>query len=162
MTRRLTNELVKLGVSSVAIGQNKQWKTRVKIGRKNNQVFVQIPHAMMIEKLTEKLTSVGILVTVGEESYTSKASFLDWDKIPTFNNNNRIKPKFSGKRVKTKLYVASDGTKIHADVNGAYNIGRKVIPNSFDCLKSAFRRDRGTVVAVPRRINLKTTHHNLS
>ncbi|MGK7873479.1 MAG: IS200/IS605 family accessory protein TnpB-related protein, partial [Xenococcaceae cyanobacterium] len=137
VTRRLTNELLSLGVSEIAIGKNEQWKTNIKIGKRNNQNFVQIPHAKIIDQLTEKLKSVGIEVIVGEESYTSKASFLDWDKIPTFNSNNRSMPKFSGKRVKTKLYISGSGTQIHADVNGSYNIGRKVIPNKFDCLQSA-------------------------
>ena len=41
-----------------------------------------------------------------------------------------------------KEYRAKDGTKIHADVNGAFNIDRKVIPNwtlanlSFDRVRS--------------------------
>ncbi|MGK7878375.1 MAG: RNA-guided endonuclease InsQ/TnpB family protein, partial [Xenococcaceae cyanobacterium] len=82
VTRRLTNELISLGVSDIAIGKNEQWKTNIKIGKRNNQNFVQIPHAKIIDQLTEKLKSVGIDVIVGEESYTSKASFLDWDKIP--------------------------------------------------------------------------------
>ena len=168
VTRRLTNELINIGVTQIVIGKNEQWKTNINIGKKNNQHFVQIPHARIIDQLTEKLNKEGIDVTVGEESYTSKASFLDWDIIPTFNNNNRIQPKFSGKRVRTKLYVASDGTQIHADVNASFNIGRKVIPNKFDCLRTAFgrttafKRDRGTVVAVPRRINLKITHRIVS
>jgi len=162
ITRSLTNELIQLGVTQIAIGKNEQGKTNIKIGKRNNQNFVQIPHAKIIDQLTEKFNSVGINVTVGEESYTSKASFLDWDKIPTFNSNKRIQPKFSGKRVRTKLYIASDGTQIHADVNASFNIGRKVIPNKFDCLQSAFKRDRGTVVAVPRRISLKITHHIVS
>jgi len=59
---------------------------------------------------------------------------------------------FSGKRVSRSWYTASDGSKIHADVNGAFNIGRKVISMSFDCLKSIVQRDRGCLVVHPRRI----------
>ncbi|WP_196515472.1 hypothetical protein [Nostoc sp. WHI] len=60
-----------------------------------------------------------------EESYTSKASFLDSDLLPTFGE----KPEGwqeSGKRVKRGLYEACNGTKINADCNGAANILRKV------------------------------------
>lgn len=89
---------------------------------------------------------------VGEESYTSKASFLDWDIIPTYTPGQKEKPTFSGKRVKRSWYTASDGLRIHADVNGAFNIGRKVIPTSFDDLKSMLARDRGCLVVHPRRI----------
>ncbi len=60
-----------------------------------------------------------------EESYTSKASFLDADQLPTFG----AKPegwKESGKRVSRGLYLAANGTKINVDCNGAANILRKV------------------------------------
>ena len=60
-----------------------------------------------------------------EESYTSKASYLDNDLIPTYDPESNAKHSFSGKRVKRGLYRASDGTLINADVNGAANIYRK-------------------------------------
>jgi putative transposase len=47
------------------------------MGRRNNQNFVSIPHARFIAMLTYKAELVGIQVIVTEESYTSKASFLD-------------------------------------------------------------------------------------
>jgi len=40
-------------------------------------------------------------------------------------------PVFSGKRVKRGLYQAASGKRLNADVNGAYNILRKVLPNAF-------------------------------
>ncbi len=161
-TRLIVNELLGLGVTQVAIGKNEQWKSKINIGKRNNQSFVQIPHAKFMAMLTSKLEAVGIKVTVGEESYTSKASFLDWDNIPIYTPNNFESRKFSGQRVRTKEYRAHNGAKIHADVNGSFNIGRKVIPNCFDCLKSIVERNRGCVVAHPRRISPKITHRNLS
>lgn len=161
-SRLVVNELLALGVTQIAIGKNEQWKSKINIGRRNNQSFVQIPHAKFIAMLTSKLEAVGIKVTVGEESYTSKSSFLDWDNIPTYTPNSKKSHKFSGKRVKTKEYRAKDGVIIHADVNGSFNIGRKVIPNCFDCLQSIVERNRGCVVAHPRRISPKITHRNLS
>jgi len=66
-----------------------------------------------------------------EESYTSKASFLDRDRMPTYDPKRKDKPRFSGKREKRGLYRASDGRRINADVNGSFNILRKAFPNSF-------------------------------
>ncbi len=60
-----------------------------------------------------------------EESYTSKASFLDNDFLPTIGE----KPDGwfeSGKRVQRGLYRTSSGKLINADCNGAANILRKV------------------------------------
>jgi putative transposase len=64
-----------------------------------------------------------------EESYTSKASFLDADPLPVYGDADI--PIFSGKRVKRGLYRAANGRRINADVNGAYNTIRKVLPDSF-------------------------------
>ncbi len=161
-SRLIVNQLLALGVTQIAIGKNEQWKSKINIGRRNNQSFVQIPHTKFIAMLTSKLEAVGIKVIVGEESYTSKASFLDWDNIPTYTPGSNNPQKFSGQRLRTKEYRAKDGTKIHADVNGSFNIGRKVIPNSFDSLKLIVERNRGCVVAHPRRISPKITHRNLS
>lgn len=53
--------------------------------------------------------------------------------------------------MKRAWYISKDGLKIHADVNGAFNIGRKSNPEGFDSLKSILR-DRGCLVVHPRRI----------
>ncbi|MGK7945816.1 MAG: RNA-guided endonuclease TnpB family protein, partial [Microcystaceae cyanobacterium] len=75
---------------------------------------------------------VGIKVIVTEESYTSKASFLDGDAIPVYQKEDKgEKPVFQGKRVKRGLYCAQSGNLIQADVNGSLNIMRKAIPNAF-------------------------------
>jgi IS605 OrfB family transposase len=149
-TRFLVNKFIEIGVSVVAIGKNKQWKTAINLGKKTNQSFTQLPHARFINVLVYKLELAGITVMVGEESYTSKSSFLDWDNIPTYKPNT--KHTFSGQRVQRSWYVSHNGTKIHADVNGAFNIGRKVIPNYFDCLQEELKRDIGCLVVHPRRI----------
>jgi putative transposase len=150
-TFRIASEFVSLGVTHVSIGKNEQWKTRLNLGKRTNQNFTQIPHAKFIEMLTYKLERVGITVKVTEESYTSKASFIDWDIIPTYQPNNKVKHVFSGRRVKRAWYISKTGLKIHADVNGALNIGRKSNPEGFDSFKSILR-DRGCLVVHPRRI----------
>jgi putative transposase len=130
-SRRIIDLLVREGIGTLVVGKNPHWKQEVQLGRKNNQEFVQIPHARFIEMLTYKAKLVGIEVILQEESYTSKASFLDRDVIPIYDPEQVEKPHFSGKRVTRGLYRASDGSRIHADVQGSYNILRKAFPNSF-------------------------------
>jgi putative transposase len=100
------------------------------MGKRNNQNFVQIPHARFIAMLTYKAELVGITLLLTEESYTSKASFLDCDLLPVRKPNDEARYTFSGKRVKRGLYRASNNRYINADVNGAYNIIRKVAPDA--------------------------------
>ncbi len=130
-SRRIIDYLVKGGIGTLCIGKNPLWKQEANMGRKNNQAFVQIPHARFIDLLTYKAKLVGIDVVIVEESYTSKASFLDRDHIPTYDPKRREKPRFSGKREKRGLYRASDGRRINADINGSYNILRKAFSDSF-------------------------------
>ena len=130
-SRRIIDHLVREGIGSVVVGKNPFWKQEVKMGRKNNQEFVHIPHARFIEMLTYKARLVGIQVIRQEESYTSKASFLDRDPIPTYDPGRKEKPRFSGRREKRGLYRASDGRRINADINGSYNILRKAFSESF-------------------------------
>ena len=75
-----------------------------------------------------KLNKVGISLVEVEESYTSKASFIDNDTLPTLSakNNNNKEHIFSGKRIKRGPYKSKNGTLLNADVNGAANILRKV------------------------------------
>ena len=123
--------LVAEGIGTLVIGKNLLWKQEVELGRVNNQHFVQIPHARFIDMLSYKAELAGIWVIVQEESYTSKASFLDLDPIPDYTPKREDKPVFSGKRVERGLYRTKAGRRIQADVNGSYNIGRKALPNSF-------------------------------
>ncbi len=125
--------LVEEGIGTIVIGKNPLWKQECELGRKNNQNFMSIPHARFIEMITYKAQLVGIRVEVREESYTSKASFLDLDPIPDYKPNDEEQHAFSGKRIgpRSRLYRTADGRKICADVNGAYNIVRKSKPDAF-------------------------------
>ncbi|QBQ73661.1 transposase [Nodularia phage vB_NspS-kac68v162] len=116
-------------ISQLIIGNNAGWKQDINIGKNNNQSFTKIPHAKLIHLLTYKAELSGIEVIVTEESYTSKASALDNDPLPTYKAKSEFKPVFSGKRVKRRLYKTSAGQIINADTNGSLNIARKVIPN---------------------------------
>ena len=126
VTKFLANYFDERDVSKVIIGNNSGWKNEINLGKRNNQNFVNIPYTKFINQLTYKCQLLGITVITREESYTSKASFLDYDEIP--NYKDEIKPKFSGKRIKRGLYQSTT-RKINADVNGAYNIMAKENPN---------------------------------
>lgn len=91
------------------------------MGKKNNQEFVQIPFARFIEMIQYKAKNVGIAVITTEESYTSGTSFID---------NEEPKKEFYNKkrRVNRGLFVSNSGIQINADLNGAYQIIKKVFP----------------------------------
>ncbi|NEP83303.1 MAG: IS200/IS605 family element transposase accessory protein TnpB [Okeania sp. SIO3B3] len=128
-SRIIINNLRENQIGTLVIGNNQKWKQEVNLGKTNNQNFVQIPHHKFIEKLTYKAELVGITVIINEESYTSKASFLDLDNIPNYSQG--VKHKFSGKRIKRGLYQSKNGLLINADLNGSYNILRKAVPNAY-------------------------------
>jgi putative transposase len=98
--------------------------------------------------LTYKAELVGIQVRITEESYTSRASFLDADAPPIYDPAQPA-PACSGRHIKRGLCRAADGRHINADVNGAYNIVRKVAPDAF-----ALVRRQGSTGCVVHPIRL--------
>jgi putative transposase len=122
--------LAEEGIGTLVVGKNPGWKQEAELGRVNNQHFVGLPHARFIAMLEYKAKRAGIRFMVQEESYTSKASFLDGDAIPTYDPKQEGTHVFSGKRVKRGLYRAKDGRCLNADVNGSYNILRKALPDA--------------------------------
>ena len=137
-------------IGTLVIGHNPGWKQDVNIGKVNNQKFVSIPHAKLIEQIRYKAEEYGIQVVVREESYTSKASALDLDPVPNYDSTSGAKHRFSGRRVKRGLYQASNGLQLNADINGALNILRKEIGDGFLKLVA----DEGSVFR-PKRITLQ-------
>ncbi|MEK8018903.1 MAG: transposase [Candidatus Parabeggiatoa sp.] len=111
-------------ISKVVIGDVAKSLDHINLGKKTNQNFVNLSLGQFVDKLSYKLGQHGIKLIVANESYTSKASFLDGDKMPK-KYDKEAKPIYSGKRIKRGLYRSKDGTLINADVNGAYNILRK-------------------------------------
>jgi putative transposase len=148
-SRRRIDLLVAEGIGTLIIGQHPRWKQEVNLGRRTNQHFVAIPHARFVALLTYKAELVGIRVIVTEESSTSKASFLEADPLPVYDPERQEQPRFSGKRVKRGLYRAANGRHINADVNGAYNILRKALPDAFG------KGIAGTAVC-PVRLSVRT------
>lgn len=111
-------------INTIVIGNNKNWKQSSSLGKVTNQAFVSIPHQKLIDKICYKAELCGIQVVLTEESYTSGTSFLD-NELPekTYYNKKR--------RVHRGLFVSNKGIKLNADVNAAYQIMKKVIPNVF-------------------------------
>ncbi|EFO79947.1 hypothetical protein OSCT_2157 [Oscillochloris trichoides DG-6] len=123
-SRRIIDMLVREGIGVLIIGKNDGWKQQITIGRRNNQNFVQVPHARFIQMLQYKAELVGIAVRTINESHTSTCSFLDGEPIGH-------RERYVGTRVTRGMFRAADGRWLNADVNGAYNIIRKAIPNAF-------------------------------
>jgi putative transposase len=123
--RTVLNHCLDNQIGTVVFGWNKGQRQEINLGSKTNQKFVQIPTARLKDRISQLCEQYGIQFVETEESYTSKASFLDLDQLPTFG----AKPegwKESGKRVKRGLYRSKDGFRINADCNCAANILRKV------------------------------------
>ena len=127
-SRRIIDLLIAEGIGTLIVGKNPYWKQDPTMRRKDKQHFVQLPHARFIDMLSYKAKLVGIRVILQEESYTSKASFLDLDFMPVYGEEEN-EPVFSGSRDRRGIYKSKQGYKINADVNGSYNIMRKALPN---------------------------------
>ena len=111
-------------INTIIIGNNKNWKQNSKMSKRVNQNFISIPYYSFIQKVQYKAEEFGIKVIITEESYTSGTSFLD-NELPIKENYNKSRRKYRG------LFVSNNGIKINADVNGSYQIIKKVFPKAF-------------------------------
>jgi putative transposase len=123
---QISNKIIKQAenenVTKIIIGNNKNWKQGINLGRKTNRNFVSIPHSALIDKIKYKGLMDGIEVVITQEAYTSKCSALDLEPICKHES-------YVGKRVKRGLFKTAIGLKINADCNGALNIARLVAGN---------------------------------
>lgn len=126
-------------INTLIIGKNDRWKDSINLGYVTNQKFVYIPHSRFVDMLVYKGQKFGIKVIETEESYTSGTSFID-NELPTKDFYNKTR------RVHRGLFKSNDGLLINADINGAHQIMKKVVPNAFE------QWDRGHVVS-PLRIS---------
>ena len=122
-SRYVVNYALNNNVSVIVIGKNSGWKQEVNLGKVTNQTFVQIPFARLIEMITYKALEFGIAVLTHEEAYTSGTSYLDGEQPIKKNYNKK-------RRVHRGLFKSNTGKLINADVNGAYQIMKKVFPNA--------------------------------
>ena len=89
-------------------------------------IFLNVLYIPFRELTPYKAEALGIQVVTTEESYTSKASALHRDFLPAYSKASTDTHTFSGKRVSRGLYKSEKGI-VNADVNGAFNIIRKVV-----------------------------------
>jgi putative transposase len=147
--RFIINQCLNDKVGNLVIGWNQGQKNSSNMGKRNNQNFVVIPTKRLIERLKQLCAEHGIHLTITEEAYTSKASYLDGDSLYKHGE----KPagwKPSGQRVKRGLYKSRDGHVINADCNGSANIMRKVATQLGLNLVEVGRAS----LTVPQRIDL--------
>lgn len=123
--RKVINYCIANDIGTLVVGYNVTFQRNSHIGKQNNQNFVHIPYGRLRDKLSYLSKRNGIAYVEQEESYTSKASFWDKDKIPVYNDDNPKEYQFSGSREHRGLYKTSNGKFLNADVNGALNIMRK-------------------------------------
>ena len=152
----LVNYLVSQTIDVLVIGTNKGWKQNINIGKRNNQNFVNIPFYKFKQILTYLCEENGIEVHEQEESYTSKASFLDQDFIPIFNESENKKYTFSGRRIFRGLYETKNKKTINADVNGSLNILKKFIDKNVTLKfqKDSFWNDLVEVCSTPHKVTV--------
>jgi putative transposase len=126
-------------VDVIIIGRNKGWKSGTNLGRVQNGRFGAVAHAKLIDFIRYKAELVGIAVVTVEESYTSKTSFVNNEILEVFDEATRAdksipRPVKTGKRSSDRNWFAHKTpmerwSVVHADVNGAFNIIRKVFVN---------------------------------
>lgn len=114
-----------VGADTLVLGINKGWKQNSKMSKVVNQTFIQIPYDSLINKLAYKCENEGIVFITTEESFTSGTSFLD-NELPTKENYNKKR------RIHRGLFKSNKGILINSDLNGAYQITKKVFPNAFE------------------------------
>ena len=97
--RIVVSHCIDNNIGTLVFGWNIGQKDGANMGKKTNQKFVQIPTAKLKDRIEQLCKINGIVFVETEESYTSKASFLDADSLPVSGE----KPegwKSSGRRVK--------------------------------------------------------------
>ena len=146
-SRYIINYCINNDIGNIVLGYNPEIQKQSKLSKQVNQSFVSLPIGKLKDKLSYLCELYGINLILQEESYTSKASFLDNDEIPVYNKNNDNRNndgsnnnvvsggnnnnyKFSGKRIKRGLYKSSNGILINADINGSLNILKKALLNN--------------------------------
>ena len=125
------------------------------MGTVQNRRFCQTAHATLITLIAYKAQQQGMAVVTTEESYTSKTSFVNGDELqvygetgeknqnqetsmtedaaslaPAAHSPSRLKPTGARSSDNRNMFVHKNRTDrfrvVHADVNGAFNIIRKV------------------------------------
>ena len=146
---QIIQECLNHKIGKLTIGELKDIKQHLKLGKKTNQHFHYIPFGVFKQKLRAKCWYYGITFLEVEEAYTSQTC----SSCGLRNKRNR---KYRG------LYVCSAcGTVLNADVNGAINILKKVASES-DRIGSSGRVSRPVRIRLPGVLGQHPSHEALS
>ena len=127
LSKGLIQDCLNKEIKVIIVGKNKGQKNEINLGSKNNRAMYNFPHTRFIEILKYKAMLNDILVVETEESYTSKTSFIDNEDLAEYNKTTQgMKSQLSGKRV-NQVFITRNKIKLHADINGSFNIVRKVL-----------------------------------
>lgn len=118
-SKEIINTCLEDNITTLIVGHNDGWKQESNLGKRNNQNFVSIPFDMFISMLRYKSERQGLRFVEVNESHTSKCSSFDLESVEHHDT-------YVGKRIKRGLFRTKDGILLNADVNGSYNIMRKV------------------------------------
>jgi len=119
VSKKVVDYCLKHRIGTIAIGAMHKGITNMNIGSQNNEKLHRIPFGRLARQIKYKAEEYGIKVTSVDESYTSQTCCV----CGNVDKNNR---KHRG------LYVCENcGTAMNADVNGALNILKRVVPNLF-------------------------------
>ena len=99
--RFIVDYCVKNKIGNICLGNLKDIKKNIRLGRQNNQNFVNVPIQKLKQVLTYKATLVGVKIVEVDESYTSKCSSLDLESIQKHE-------KYIGKRIRRGLFKGSN------------------------------------------------------
>lgn len=118
-SKEIINICLEDNITTLIVGHNDGWKQNTNLGKRNNQNFVSIPFETFISMLRYKSERQGLRFVEVNESHTSKCSSFDLESVEHHDP-------YVGKRVKRGLFKTKDGILLNADINGSYNIMRKV------------------------------------
>jgi putative transposase len=167
LSHNIVKRCVEKRIDVIVIGQNKLWKQKSNMGKEQNRRFGQTAHATLIRMISYKAEAYGIAVVTTEESYTSQASFVNNDELEKFDKTQRFdkstpRPVKSGKRSRSdrNRFVNKNriGTlsEVQADVNGAFNILRKVFKDFQFHMKLSMKH---TLLRLSSRLGVTKLHN---
>ena len=146
----LVEHCAKRGVDVIVIGQNKGMKNSAERSSKENRKSHLIAHHRIMSLIRYKAEAHGMVLLTTEESYTSKSSFVDDDVLPASGSKDAVPATFSGTRSaqnRNRFVRRADGAKhtfpgqVHADINAAFNMIRKLFRSFRFSDRLSFRYD---------------------
>ena len=136
LSKSIISNAIKRNIQYIVVGKNKLWKQEIGLGSETNRKGYNLPHARLIEILRYKAMNAGIVLLETEESYTSKTSFVTNEVLEQYNPEADGKTNSQRQGTRSGNVFKIGQKKYHADINGSFNIIRKVFNKfAYDPLK---------------------------